>query len=59
MVAPQGFEPQLSGPKPDVLPLDERAIYVGVVGLEPTNSKRLDLQSSAVAAVPYSQVKSG
>ena len=56
MVAPQGFEPQLSGPKPDVLPLDERAIYVGVVGLEPTNSKRLDLQSSAVAAVPYSQV---
>ena len=27
---------------------------VGVVGLEPTNSKRLDLQSSAVAAVPYS-----
>ena len=28
LVTPQGFEPRFSGPKPLVLPLDERAIYV-------------------------------
>ena len=38
MVVPQGFEPQISGPKPDVLPLHQRTIYVGAIGLEPMNS---------------------
>jgi len=28
IVTPQGFEPRLSGPKPLVLPLDERVIYL-------------------------------
>jgi hypothetical protein len=28
LVAPQGFEPRSCGPKPQVLPLDERALCV-------------------------------
>jgi len=34
-VTPQRFELQLTGPKPVVLPLDERVIFADVNGFEP------------------------
>ena len=37
MDTPRGVEPRLLGPKPSVLPLDDRVTYVANrVGLEPT-----------------------
>ena len=38
LVAPEGIEPSLTGPKPVVLPLYHRASWVREVGLEPTKS---------------------
>jgi hypothetical protein len=36
LVTPQGLEPRLAGSKPAVLPLDERVIFVGNDGFEPS-----------------------
>lgn len=56
LVAPEGIEPSLTGPKPVVLPLYHRASWVREVGLEPTKSsesgffrKLKELQSTLVA----------
>ena len=56
LVAPEGIEPSLTGPKPVVLPLYHRANWVREVGLEPTKSsdsgffrKLKELQSTLVA----------
>lgn len=38
VVASQGFEPQLIGPKPIVLPLDDKALFVRTNGFEPLAS---------------------
>ena len=38
IVVPGGFEPPQSESKSEVLPLDERTIYVGAIGLEPMDS---------------------
>lgn len=38
LVASQGFEPQLIGPKPIVLPLDDKALFVRMNGIEPLTS---------------------
>ena len=66
LVAPEGIEPSLTGPKPVVLPLYHRASWVREVGLEPTKSsdsgffrKLKELQSALVAtgALPNFQVE--